>query len=576
MLHRTTRILFFISFFILLSSNSEAARNKQTFDKLCNNILESIQSFYPVHSTEMGIHAYDHRFTDYSSHSVKQMIRKLTNYEKKLYRYKNVKLSQHDRIDYELIKSNVDITLLDLKRIKWHKKSPLLYVDEAVNGLYFLMLSNHAPLSERIVSIIYRMKAVPSLFLTAQRNITNPPPVYIDAAKTSLESGIQFYKEVSAELMNKFPERADEISRVSTKAREAMNDFLNYLSDIKPGPEKGFAIGKENFDYKLSHEYFLPYDSDSLLKIGEALFKESDKAYREYETYMDTNYQNGSDSIFVPAHFTKQDILDYYNWETNQVKIFLEVNNIITVPDNIAPITVVETPAFLRTMIAGIAYQPAGPFDSVQHGYFYVRPIPDDLDRRQLEARYRYVYRRGFRGSVVHEAYPGHHLQTQLAGMNPDPVRKWQNNIMMIEGWALYCEEMMYHNGLYGKEDPAQWLGILGGIRFRAARIIADVKLHTGQFTYDQCVQWMIKALDITRSSGKEYIKTEVRRYTTTPTYQMSYLMGKREITELYQAAKAKEGSGFTQKKFYDALLAEGSIPPTLMWNIMGLSKKGK
>ncbi len=125
----------------------------------------------------------------------------------------------------------------------------------------------------------------------------------------------------------------------------------------------------------------------------------------------------------------------------------------------------VETPEFLRTMIGGIAYQPAGPFDSIQHGYFYVRPL-GDMDKTLLETRYKYVYRRGFKGSVVHEAYPGHHLQLQIAGMNPDPVRKWQMNNMMVEGWALYSEQMMYEQGLYGKEDKAQWQGVLGGIRF--------------------------------------------------------------------------------------------------------------
>ncbi len=242
-------------------------------------------------------------------------------------------------------------------------------------------------------------------------------------------------------------------------------------------------------------------------------------------------------------------------------------------PEDIAPVTVIETPPFLRAMISGIAYQPAGPFDSVQQAYFYVRPIPDRLDRGQVEARYRYVYRRGFRGSGVHEAYPGHHLQLQIAGRHHDPVRKWQMNPMMIEGWALYCEEAMYDQGLYGRDSPARRLAILGGIRFRAARVVADVKLHTGQFTYDQCVDWMCEALDADSESDREFIRKEVRRYTFSPTYQMSYLMGKREIMALRRAAEQRDGDRFSLKAFHDALLAEGSIPPTLMWDIMGLSR---
>ncbi|MFZ5981014.1 MAG: DUF885 domain-containing protein [Candidatus Zixiibacteriota bacterium] len=555
-------------FVLTLPSDSFAA--KQTFEELCREILESIQSFYPVRSTEMGIHAYDYRLADYSSKSVKAMIGSLNDYEKKLYNYGKKELPPEQTIDYKLIKSNVDITLLNLKQIAWHRKSPQLYVDEAVNGIYFLMLSRHAPLSERLLSIIGRMKAVPDLFKTATANIKNPPPIYIEGALESLESGIDFYKEVASELMNKFPERADEILKISTQAREAMNDFMNYLSTVTPGEERSFAINKTNFDYMLGHEYYLDFDSDSLLKIGEQLLEEARRNYEEYELYVKTN-QNGQDSVFIPVSFTRQDVMDYYNWETNQLKIFLEVNDFITIPENIAPVTVVETPPYLRSMISGIAYQPAGPFDSVQAALFYVRPLPEEFDEQQQAARYRYVYRRGFRGSVVHESYPGHHLQMQLAGRNSDPIRKWQQNFMMIEGWALYCEEMMYHAGLYGAEDPSQWLGVLGGIRFRAARIVADVKLHTGQFTYDECVNWMLDELDIENASGIEFIRKEVRRYTLTPTIQMSYLMGKREIMKLKKAMMEKQGDNFSIREFNDALLAAGSIPPTLMWEILGL-----
>ncbi len=572
MLHRITTFIILTTCLLFVSTANVEAK-KQTFEKLCLEILETIQSFYPVRSTEMGIHSYDHRLTDYSSSSIKEFVRKLKNYEKILYRYKQSNLTEYQYINKRLIKSNVDIALHDIKQIAWYKKSPHLYAEEIVNGIYFLLLSSDAPLSERSVSIVNRMKAVPRYLTVARKNIKKPPQVFIDAAVESLESGMNFYQEVAAELMKESPEKADNILKVSTKAREAMNDFMNWLSEIKVGPETAFAIGKDNFDYKLSHEYFLDFDSDSLLVLGERLLEEIQIVYDEYEQYVEEQHQNGQDSVFIPACFSKGDILDYYNWETEQIKIFLQVNNIVTIPENIAPVTVIETPPFLRSMISGIAYQPAAPFDTIQHGYFYVRPLPEELDQKQLDGRFRYIHRRGFKGSVVHEAYPGHHLQLQLAGMHSDPVRKSQFNLMMIEGWALYCEEMVYHAGLYGEEDPARWLSILGGIRFRAARIVADVRLHTGQLSYSGAVNWMINTLDVTTDSGREYIAKEVRRYTHSPTYQMAYLMGKREIMRMRNEVMEKEGDNFSLKEFNNAILAEGSIPPALLWDILGVEK---
>ncbi len=571
MLRRIIIVFALSSILIGFPLHPTAAKKSRTFQDVCLEILEALQSYYPVRATEMGIHAHDFHLADYSSKSVKSMIKKLKGFETRLYKYKNANLEDYQRINYRLVKSYVDIALLDLERIQWHKKSPQLYVDEAVNGLYFLSLSGHAPLHERRVAMLARMKAVPGLFATAKKNLKNPPPIYIEAAQEALESGQTFYRAVAAELMNQFPDQADKILKISTAAREAMTEFSTLLSEVTPGEPTSFAIGRKNFDYKLSNEYFLEYDSDSLLAIGSRLLAEADRAYQAHEAYIEDHHQNGSDSVFVPAGFSRKDILNYYNWEAEQVRIFLEESDFITVPDDIAPMSVIETPAFLRTMITGIAYQPAGPFDSIQHGYFYVRPVPEDLDRHQLEARFKYIHRRGFRGSVVHEAYPGHHLQMQLAGRHPDPVRRWAYNIMMIEGWALYCEEAIYHHGLYGEEDAVRWLGVLGGIRFRAMRIVADVMLHTGQFTYDECVDWAIDALHITSESSKDYIRREIRRYTFQPTYQMSYLMGKREIMSLRDAAMARDGADFDQKAFHDALLAEGSIPPTLMWSVLGL-----
>ena len=552
---------------------SRSATTTQRFQTLSSDILESIQSFYPVHATEMGIHSYDHRLADYSSKSVKDMIKKLKDYEVKLHKIKESPLSKDDQIDYRLIKSNLDIALLNLDKIRWHRKSPQLYVDEAINGVYSLMLSQHAPESERLYPIMSRMNAVPELFAVAKKNLSKPPQVWIDMSRKSLETAIDFYQQVGSELMNKYPDKADDILKTSTHAREAMNDFITYLGNIQPGDDRAFAIGKQNFDYMLSHEYFLPIDSDSLLALGEQLLADAQDAYAEYESYVEENFQNGQDSVFVPKSFARQDVLDYYDWEIRQMKLFTAQAEIATIPDDIAPLEVVETPPFLRTMITSIAYQPAGPFDQNQVGYFYVRPIPQDIDRAQLEARYRYVDRRGFRGSVVHEGYPGHHLQMQIAARQSDTIRKWQTNTMLIEGWALYSEEQVYHDGLYGAEDPMKWLGVLRGIRFRAARIVADVKLSTGQFSYAECVDWMSKALGVDSESGREFVSGEVLRYTTTPTIQMSYLMGKREIQMLREAVEERDGDGFSELAFHNAILGQGSIPPTMLWDILGLER---
>ncbi len=558
------------------TAQAEGAQGKKkgaTVDDIGGEILSALQAFNPVSATEMGIHEYDAKFTDYSPSSVKSMIKRLQQFESRLQKLDKTTLDDHERIDLKLLHSNVRVALLNLDQIQWYRKSPQLYVDEAMNGIYLLMLSQYAPLEKKLPAILGRMRQVSALFVTARANLKKPAGALVQLSKSSLDDAMEFYRQVANDLAKQFPDRANEIIRTATSARHAMSEFQAAISEMTTGDDKAFAIGEGNFNYLLENQYFMNIKADSLLKLGEALLDSSQKAYTAYEKIVESSRQTGQDSVFVPRSFTRQDILDYYTWEANQVKTYLKMNAFATIPDDIAELKVVETPPVLRSVISGIAYQGAGPFDQTQTGYFYVRPLPDTMDRTELEARYRYVHRRGFRGSVVHEAFPGHHMQMQLAARNLDPIRKWQMNTMMQEGWALYCEETMYHDGLYGQEDPAQWLGVLGGIRFRAARIIADVKLHTGQFTYDECVEWMTKTLGAESESAEQYIRKEVQRYLYTPTVQMSYMMGKREIELLREAAQQRDGGDFSEHRFHDALLAEGSIPPTLMWEIMKLTR---
>ncbi|UCC43734.1 MAG: DUF885 domain-containing protein [Candidatus Zixiibacteriota bacterium] len=568
MLRRTTTIGPLVFSLIILGISTPGFGKKRTFEQRTAEILECLQSFDPVRATELGIHSYDHRLADYSSRAVKDQIKKLKQFEQVLYGYRKAQFSQQQKIDYKLIKSNVDIALQDLDKIKWHRKLPQLYIDEAVDGIFTLMVSRHAPMSEKIHSILGRMRQVPDLFATARRNIKNPPQVWIDLGKEALESGLEFYRRVAGQLMAEFPEKADEILQVSTAAREAMNDYLVHLSGMEAGAETAFAIGRNNYDYKLLHEYFLPFGSDSLLKIGQSLLEEASRQYSEYEENVETNHQNGLDSVFVPASFSKEDLLDYYSWECNQVRTFLESENILSLPDSLAPVQVIEATPALSTVISGNSYQPAGPFERQQTGYFYVRPVPDDIDRRQLEARYRYVHRRGFRGPVVREVYPGRHLQMQIATQQESDVRRWQQSPMMIEGWALYVDELMHQRGLYGEEDPAAWLTVLGGIRFSAACIVAEVKLQTGQFTYDQCTDWLVQVLDARTESAELYLQNSVRRLTLAPTAWMTPLIGRREIKRLREACELAAGPAFVESDFHDRLLAEGSIPPALLWEI--------
>ena len=62
-------------------------------------------------------------------------------------------------------------------------------------------------------------------------------------------------------------------------------------------------------------------------------------------------------------------------------------------------------------------------------------------------------YRAAITNVSVHEVWPGHYLQFLYARHFPSDVRKVFSAASNSEGWAHYCEQMMFDEG-YAKDSP--------------------------------------------------------------------------------------------------------------------------
>ena len=560
-------ILILIVILALAVTASAQSKLERNFMSLTDEVLDNLQKFYPVFASGKGIHEYDYLLPDLSSSSIRGEISDLKKFEQRLRKYRNSDLSPEHQIDLKLLKSEVDVAMHDLQKLKWYTINPYMYVNTAMQGIYSIIISHHAPINERAQNINARLKVMPDLFDQAKRNLKKPAPIYTDLALETIPNVISFFESVRDQLSTDLPALSTELAANTAKAIDALRDYRTFLNNIERGESSAFAMGKQDYDYRLAHQYFMNIDSDSLYKIGQNMLAWSDSAYNECLNRLE-NEESG-DSVFVLKCVEKQDMLDYYAWEVRQTKAFLIQHDILTIPDDIGKCVVVETPQFLRNVISSVAYNPPGTFNHDQTGYFYVRPIPDTLDEGQREAYYRYIQRRGFKGAVVHEAYPGHHYEFEMAARLHSRLRKWVENACFYEGWALYCEQMMYDQGFYGNDDRS-YLRILGGIKFRAARIMADVKLHARKEPVESVLVWMANQFD----GDTTGMRQEINYYCLEPTVPMSYLTGKMEIMALRKALKRAEGDNYTLRGFHDKLMAEGAIPPRLFWEIWGLNRQ--
>ncbi|MGB5106336.1 MAG: DUF885 domain-containing protein [Candidatus Zixiibacteriota bacterium] len=549
---------------IFFMSSIAVAAPKLTAEEQLQAIAEDFLSlqfeFDPVYATEMGEHKLDARYPDFSSGAVNRMVNKLRQTKTNLKKIKVADLGADAKLDYTLLESNIDTQIITLTNTNLYRDNPKLISSTAVNGIYFIMLSQSMTEEERLKLILERLVKLPDFLTASEKQLKNPPQIWTLLAKEEADNATTFLGDVSAFYGAQLPQHQKEIDVKFAAAVAAFQDFSDFLGDFGEREGQSFAIGREVYNRLLTTEYFLDFDVDSLTRIGESLLDQYQKSYDSLSAIVDALPPIEELNTFIPATFSRDDVIDYFQWEIDQTRKWVSQNEFATVPADIGECQPVETPKFLENIIGGIAYQAPGAFESVQTGRFYVRPLPDSLDDANRSAFFRYCYRRGFRSSVVHEAYPGHHMQLQLANRSTSLIRRIQRNNLMIEGWTLYCEEAMYDQGFYGS-DPRQMLAIIGGIRFRAARIIVDTKLQTGQMTYQQAIDWMVEKL----GASVEYIEKEVNRYTLTPTTPMTYLLGKEQIKMVRSSLQSRMGEQYSAKRFHDLLLNEGAIPPMLI-----------
>ena len=544
------------------SSTSPAAHSE--LDTLGRQAYRVLWDFHPVSGTQSGFHEFDARLGDYSPARVAALKLKVNRFLRQLDGLDTLSLSIDDRIDRQLLASNLKMELFWLERSKMLERDPHFYSDECIGGVYYVLLRDFAPLSERALSVAERLEDVPRFIKQARANIKNPSRLYAEAAIDELKDAEDFFKESAGELGRQVPSLSGRLAAAADKAGNSLRSWRAELELALPGLKDSFAMGKADFDYLLATDKFLDFDSDSLLRMGENLFARTDsvmKVQRAQEAEMLKRHPAVPPKDEpAPESFSKQDVLADEQAEADSMRAWVASSHYATVPEWVGKLRVVETPVFLRRVIPGIAMEGAAPLDKVQTGYMYIPPLPDPLDSAQRLQYYNSGRRHGYRGGIVHEGLPGHHFQLSIANHNPSFIRRLQFNTCLIEGWALYCEQMVGDQGLY-PPDSFPDLRWLGGVWFRAARIIVDVKLHTGRMSYDDAWRFMVDKC----WPDTAFFKAEVKRYCMSPSQPMSYLVGKTQLLALRDEYRKKMGDRFSLQDFHDRLLAEGSIPVNLI-----------
>ena len=216
------------------------------------------------------------------------------------------------------------------------------------------------------------------------------------------------------------------------------------------------------------------------------------------------------------------------------------------------PYGVIEVPANIAPKYTTGRY--SGPSRDDQPGNYWVNTYR--LDRRPL-----YV----LEALTLHEAVPGHHLQGSIA-REMENVPKFRNNTYISafgEGWGLYSEYLGIEAGFY--QSPYSDFGRLTYEMWRACRLVVDTGMHAKGWSREQAMDFLASNTALSLHN----VKTEIDRYISWPGQALSYKMGELTIKRLRKMAEAQLGESFDLRDFHDQILKNGSMPLSMLEEII-------
>ena len=528
------------------------------YRELVRSYLDLRWQLDPVAATLAGVATHDAHLGRFSRPDVKIQVAALKAMAGAFEEVEPESLA--DQVDLTAVLNDTRVWVARLEKEKPHELNPESHLTHLLTGLFALMTRGGQPAELRGRALAARLLDTPRFLDDARATLQRPAAVFTETALSVAHGGRALLQEAIPGFAAPLPLVVRrQLEEALPPARQAYDDFTEFLAgELTDRSDGDFAIGRAAFDFRLHYEHALRESAPELLRYGEALVGEltADLARRAEALAPGTPWRALAERLraSTPA---AGDLVARYGAEMQRARDFVTRRGLVSVPDG--PLDVIATPAFMEPLIPFAAYDPPGAFAAERRGWFYVT-VPD-------AARLKDHCVHEIACTALHEGYPGHHLQFLKAQAQASPVRRVVGSPLTVEGWALYCEELMADEGFLASREEVffQRLHLL----WRAVRIVLDVKLHTMGMGVEEAVRYMTDALGI----GADSAAAEVRRYCAAPAYQLCYAVGRRELLRLREDARRRTGPSFTLRAFHDEVLAFGGMPVSLIRWGMGLQE---
>ena len=560
---------------LVLAATRALGSDDAAFEALGDRFVADLPNFSPVASTAIGDHSRDADLDEVDAAAREKLAALLRSYEDRLGGIDRDELSPANQIDYELLQSNIASRLWALEELQEWAWDPLYYVRLAGNSVFSLTARDFAPLEQRLANVAARLEQLPR-FLAQARGSIQPervPKIHAETAVARNLGLVSIIETMVAPAMDKLPEATRlRLEAAIVTARDALAEHQAWLEEeLLPRAAGDFRIGAELYDRKLAFALDSPLSRREIAARAEAAYeavrgqmyevsREIYAAEHPYTTFPD-NPDEAYKQAIIRAALEKayqelpprDGLIELAREQMRQATDFVIENNLVTMPDE--PVEVSVMPEFRRGITAAFLVAP-GPLDKGQPTFYEVSPIPADWSEEKVRSFLREYNVYSMQDLTIHEGVPGHYLQLALSNRYPSVLRGVLQSGPMIEGWAVYAEQLMIDEG-YQDNDPLQRLIMLKWNLRAVTNAIIDSAIHVDGMTREAAMKLMVEGgFQEEREAAMKWLRAQL-----TSAQLSTYFVGYQEWIELRNAVEEAWGDEFTLRRYHDQALSYGSPP---------------
>lgn len=260
--------------------------------------------------------------------------------------------------------------------------------------------------------------------------------------------------------------------------------------------------------------------------------------------------------LMEARHATRETFVPTIRTTLRTTTDFVRTANLVSVPDR--TVDVVDMPADMQGIVPAF-FQNMG-----ERSVYAVSPIPTAWSDAATEDYLRSHNDYYLENLTIHEAMPGHYLQSTHLMNNASALRQALGSREFAEGWAVYAQQMMVDAG-YLRYDPLFELAELQWRLGSACNAVLDIGVHTRGWTRRRGVAFLVRTCFQKPSEAA----SKWKRATLTSTQLLTYFVGYSELVALRDEVRRRRGHAFDLRAYNDELLSHGMPPVRLVRALM-------